>query len=92
MFRSASEQSASTICDQAFGLLNDIIEKTKVFVDILGPSECPLAKIAANYRNHIILRSQSMLDLQKTASIFLKTFKNATNVYIEVDVDPVSLL
>ncbi len=92
VFRSASEQSAEFAVEQAFGLLDDIIEKTDVSVDILGPSECPLAKIAANYRNHIILRGNSLLELQKTASIFLNTFKSSSNVYIEVDVDPVSLL
>ncbi len=92
VFRSASEVDSQKISELAFDLLDDIIKKTNVAVDILGPAECPLAKVAANYRNHIILKAKSILELQKTTSIFLNTFKNSKNVYIEVDVDPISLL
>ncbi len=92
VFRSANEQSAIKSSEEAYHLINDIARHFKETIDVLGPSECPLSKIAANYRMQILLRSKSLLSLQKIGSTFLKTYKNPSNVYIEVDVDPVSLL
>jgi len=60
--------------------------------EILGPAECPLSKIAANYRQQIILRGPSISLLQYIAHTFKDNFKAPGEVYIEYDVDPVSLL
>lgn len=60
--------------------------------DMLGPAECPLSVIAGNYRHHILVRST---DFSKAHSITGQTLKNTrrtTGVYVEIDVDPVSLL
>ena len=64
----------------------------KLELDILGPSECPIYKIAANSRWQILLRAISPTPLQQVCSRFLYGYKSPTNVYIEVDMDPVSLL
>ncbi len=92
VFRSANEQNSKDACESASDLLLRIVEAHQEEVDVLGPSECPLAKIAANYRNQILLRSENILPLQRVSSAFLKNYKCHSNVYIEVDVDPISLI
>ena len=61
-------------------------------VEIMGESECPLAKVSANYRYQIMLKSKNISLLQKLASHLLYDFSKPQNVYIEVDIDPVNLL
>ncbi len=92
VFRSANERQSQQVSEKAFELLSHIVEIEKEKVSILGPSECPLAKVASNYRNQILLRGETILPLQKVCSILLHNLKFSSNVYIEVDVDPVSLL
>ncbi|MBN2553163.1 MAG: primosomal protein N' [Spirochaetales bacterium] len=61
-------------------------------VDVLGPAECPLAVIAGNHRNHLIFRSRNFKDLHGLVRRALQRFQVPAGVYVEVDVDPVSLL
>ena len=61
-------------------------------VEVLGPAECPLAVIAGNYRNHLIFRSDHFRDLHDRVRRSLERFQVPAGVYVEVDVDPVSVL
>jgi len=62
--------------------------------DMLGPAECPIGIINRNHRRHIILRGRSMGALHGAARVMLERYEQGRDarVYIEVDVDPVSLL
>ena len=60
--------------------------------EILGPAECPLSKIAQNYRQQIILKSENVHLLQYLAKKLLYGYTRPQDVYIECDIDPVSLL
>ncbi len=60
--------------------------------EILGPSECPLSKISANYRWQILLRGPAISVLQMITSYFIDNYEKPSNVYIEYDADPVSML
>jgi primosomal protein N' (replication factor Y) len=62
--------------------------------DMLGPAECPIGVIAGNYRRQIILRGPSMGGLHAAAGTLLSRYEQSkdSRVYLEVDVDPVSLL
>ncbi|MDR2363864.1 MAG: primosomal protein N' [Spirochaetaceae bacterium] len=62
--------------------------------DFLGPAECPIGIIAGNHRRHILLRCPSMGALHSAARAILGRYKKGrdTQVYMEVDVDPVNLL
>ncbi|MDD7415933.1 MAG: primosomal protein N' [Treponemataceae bacterium] len=93
VFRSAIQENAEKICAQAFKILEQFILDKKVEpFDILGPSECPLSKISANFRYQLILRSNNILTIQKACAMLVFGYKNNKNVYIEVDVDPLNLL
>jgi primosomal protein N' (replication factor Y) len=62
--------------------------------DMLGPAECPIGIINGNHRRQLILRGASMGALHGAARILLEHYESGrdTRVYLEVDVDPVSLL
>ncbi|MBR0495500.1 MAG: primosomal protein N' [Treponema sp.] len=106
VFRAPSEPQAIAGANGAAAILHQILRGVQVssnpnalkmqeaakHTEILGPAECPLSKIAANYRQQIILRGASISLLQYMAHTFAKNYKAPGEVYIEYDVDPVSLL
>ena len=102
VFRAPSEAQAFSGANGAAGILHQILrglaakpskfQEAAMQSEILGPAECPLSKIAANYRQQIILRGPSVSLLQYMAQTFRDNFKSPGEVYIEYDVDPVSLL
>jgi primosomal protein N' (replication factor Y) len=61
---------------------------------MLGPAECPIGIINGNHRRQIILRGKSMGRLHAAARTALERYEQGRDVrvYVEVDVDPVSLL
>jgi primosomal protein N' (replication factor Y) len=62
--------------------------------DALGPAECPLGIISNQYRRQLILRGKNMGALHAAAGTILSRYENGKDnkVYLEIDVDPVSLL
>ncbi|MDR0785112.1 MAG: primosomal protein N' [Treponema sp.] len=62
--------------------------------DALGPAECPIALIASNYRYQLILRGKTMSTLHGATRSALAVYNHGKDVhcYMEVDVDPTSLL
>jgi primosomal protein N' (replication factor Y) len=61
-------------------------------VEVLGPAECPLAVIAGSTRTQVLLRSAEFARVHGAARKALSSFTVSAGVYLEVDVDPVSLL
>jgi primosomal protein N' (replication factor Y) len=62
--------------------------------DMLGPAECPIGIINGNHRRQLILRGAAMGVLHGAARIMLERYESGRDarVYLEIDVDPVSLL
>ena len=62
--------------------------------DMLGPAECPIGVINGNHRRQLILRGKSMGALHGAARVLLERYEKGrdSQVYMEVDVDPVNLL
>jgi len=62
--------------------------------DMLGPAECPIGVINGNHRRQLILRGRSMGALHGAARVLLERYEKSrdSQVYLEVDVDPVNLL
>lgn len=99
VFRSTVERDAEQCADEAKKILDAELKKLKSRhtagadeTEILGPSECALSKVASNYRHQILLRGKSISILQRLASVLIYSFRAPQGVYIEADVDPVSLL
>ena len=62
--------------------------------DMLGPAECPIGVINDNFRKHLILRGRSMNTLHPAAKQLLARYEKGKDAkaYLEVDIDPVSML
>jgi primosomal protein N' (replication factor Y) len=61
-------------------------------LSILGPSLCPLSRIKNNYRAHLIIKTGKVgpvLGLLETARDLMRKQRE---VYLEIDVDPMSML
>jgi primosomal protein N' (replication factor Y) len=62
--------------------------------DVLGPAECPIGIINGNHRRQLILRGKTMGTLHGAAKRMLDSYEKGRDAraFLEVDVDPVSLL
>lgn len=92
VFRSANQSEAQKAAFGAAHIFSQEIEKKSLLVDVMGPSECPLAMVAANYRWQVLLRAKDMAPLHHLCHGFTQGYKGPQKVYIEIDVDPVNLL
>ena len=89
--RSKDEKKCDTAIKRLASFIKPILPSD---ADMLGPAECPIGMINDNHRKHLILRSASMgviHFLAKQALVLYDKGKDA-KVYLEVDVDPVSML
>jgi primosomal protein N' (replication factor Y) len=95
IIRFTSRSKDSVKADNAIHTLSSILKTIlPADADMLGPSECPINVIAGNHRRHIILRGKTLGTLHWAARQALERYEEHkdSRVYIEVDVDPVSLL
>ena len=89
VFRSYNRNEAEATAADAVRILE---QKKAKGVEIIGPAECPIEKINSSWRYQILLKSSSIVPLQAMARSLLQDYTHNQNVYIEYDVDPVSLL
>lgn len=63
-------------------------------IRILGPAECPVSLLAGNYRYHLLVISDNFKLLHRAVSACTGRMKSAmpSAVYMEIDVDPLSLM
>ncbi len=73
-------------------LARRIVDNAVPGVSVLGPAECPIARIAYNHRYQITLRAVTSKAARVSLKRALDGMRTAKTVYIESDVDPVSLL
>ena len=98
VFRSKNSKKIERTANEAFRIIHTAIQQNTTAnnkyqaIDILGPSDCMLALIAGNYRMQLLLRSKNFIGMQTIVRHFITEYKPMAGVYIEVDVDPVSLL
>ncbi len=91
VFRSSHQDEAQEAAHRTAKILFNEIKGHGLLVDLLGPSECPLAMIAANHRWQVMLRAKEIAPLQRLCQRIVYGHKTP-KVYIEVDVDPINLL
>ena len=60
--------------------------------EILGPSECAIAKQSAQYRYQVLLRAHNFPLLHTAAKNALERIRLSRDVHLEVDIDPLQLL
>ncbi len=89
VFRSFNKGLAAETARDAVKILEDGAPRG---MEIIGPAECPIEKINSSWRYQILLKGSSIVPLQTAARKLLFEYTHNQNVYIEYDVDPVSLL
>lgn len=89
VFRSFNKSLAAETARDAVKILSEGAPRG---MEIIGPAECPIEKINSSWRYQILLKSTSIIPLQTAARKLLFDYTHNQNVYIEYDVDPVSLL
>ncbi len=61
-------------------------------VEILGPAEAPLSLLAGNHRFHLLVIGKDFSHIHGLVHHSLKNLQVPSAVYLEIDVDPVSLM
>lgn len=61
-------------------------------VQILGPSPAPILKINQNYRWQILLKGKKLQSLQTLARKSYQYSKTQSQIYLELDLDPISMM
>ena len=90
-FRSREEKRAMEAAEKLASIARPLLPPG---ADALGPAECPLGIISGQYRRQLILRGKNMGSLHNAAGLILADYERGKDnkVYLEIDVDPVSLL
>lgn len=93
-FRSRSEELANSSATEFASFISDMIKKHKMEkgVTLLGAAPCIIEKKAGSFRYHVLISGNNSKFLAEFLSRILENFKLKRNVYLEVDVDPLSLL
>jgi len=89
VFRGKSEEMVQRAAET---LARNLERELRGGAEVLGPAECPIGVIAGNHRYQIILRTKTFLPVHGVLRTELSRNKLPRGVYLEVDVDPVSLL
>jgi primosomal protein N' (replication factor Y) len=78
----------------AAGLQAELSRTLPQGAELLGPAECPIGMIAGNHRLQLILRAPTLGGIHRAAGNALASWMKERDqrVYVEADVDPVSLL
>ena len=90
VIRSRSKQRAHT----AAGSFAEQLQRQRgaAVGEVLGPVECPIERIAGNYRCHMLLRHATLGPLHAWVQRTCRAFRVPAGVHLEVDVDPTSVL
>jgi primosomal protein N' (replication factor Y) len=61
-------------------------------VEVLVSNECPMERIASNWRYHILLSSKRGAAIHHLLAKVLPHYSSPSSVYVEIDLDPLHLL
>ena len=93
-FRSKAEDVARDTAQAFSDYLSSAIARTKLqdSVTLIGMAPCVIEKKAGSFRYHVLLSGHNNTMLLRLVSIASQEFKIPSSVYMEIDVDPISLL
>lgn len=86
------ESSADIICDILNRLSDQIPSSVGERPEIIGPSECAIAKINNNFRFNILLQHTDIRICQWLVKSMLENYKMPSTLYLEIDVDPLQMI
>ena len=80
---------ASLRADRLAAVLKQLAPKS---VEVIGPSEAPLARLKNNWRFHVALRAPVDYNISGLVESVLTSLMSADRMSIQVDIDPLSML
>ncbi len=89
LVRGKNEDKVILETNNLFRLIRSSLTKS---IDILGPAPAPLSKINNNYRWQMILKGDQIKPLQSIARLAQESFSKEKSLYLEIDVDPLSMM
>lgn len=89
VFRGKKREEVEAECERAADFLETRVSGE---TEILGPSDCPIAVIAKKQRVQLILRAVKLSEIVPALHSYRSEMKVPSTVYVEYDIDPVSLL
>ncbi len=92
VFRGKNRQNVQEAAGELGKLLKSSLQCSQLQVECLGPVECPLSVISGNHRFHVIIRGKNFSAAHAAVRSRLSQYKIPRGIYLEVDVDPLSLL
>ncbi|MCK5568167.1 MAG: primosomal protein N', partial [Spirochaetes bacterium] len=84
--------NSKDLFESAYNTVSLIQERTKDYISILGPTFCPFSRIKNNYRVHVIIKVKQLEPVRSVLREIYNTLKKKKGQYIEIDIDPVSML
>ncbi len=60
--------------------------------DLLGPVECPLARVNRYWRMHLILSTSAFNTTHRLLASIVRRYRTHRQLYVEIDIDPLSML
>ena len=91
VFRSKDRELCSLSMSEFVSYLLSIVQGDSC-INILGPAECPVSIVSGSHRFQVIITSENFIKAHKLLSYAVDNFKTHSNIYSEIDVDPVSLM
>jgi len=94
VLRGRNKEKVSAEADKLESLLEAAIAtyKGEGSPSVMCNSECPLEKIASNWRNHILVMGSDASSAHKVVSHVLEHYTAPSGIYVEVDIDPLQML
>ena len=89
VFRGKNGTATEKAAESAGKNLSQMVSKLG---DVLGPAECPLAVISGNARYQIVVRTAQFGKCHAAVQEFKKKHAVPSGVYLEIDIDPVTML
>ena len=73
-------------------LAQDLKELANPPFDILGPAECPIARMARYWRMHLMVCTTAFNQTHQLLQPIVAHYRTQRGIYLEIDIDPVSML
>ncbi|MFP4407760.1 MAG: primosomal protein N' [Spirochaetaceae bacterium] len=73
-------------------LLRELIDALPPEAQLLGPAPCVLERVNHNYRVHMLIHGDTLPEIHRPLRRVIREFPVPASVYLEIDIDPVTLL
>ena len=91
-FRGKNEEKVRDAAEALWKEASRLEEKGFDDIEIFSPSPCLVERKAQYFRYHVLLRSVNAALLLRFSHLLLDSFKVPSSVYIEIDMDPMTLM